>query len=456
MDYEGKQIINDKGGVNMQGINEQWAAREAAKDREIVELREKLGTKEREVTDLSEKVAAYKRYYDGAILPGGVSEIPMMMTQKVVVTDPAMITKIKTGLNGITVGYLDSKDEAIQKINGVEAWLKQIFKTDQVKWGLSTLADQKNYIAPPLFAGLTKRSDSEAVKADLCSQIDELKRESQTLKASIEVVQNQSKAASDLSWVKLHADLERVAKTAVPISMLNPETKPTETSEAFPLVEPFISERKYIVLSGPIGVGKSTLTKQISRLPGFVPFFEEPDENPYLPRFYEGESVSFPMQQYFLAQFMEQSDQIRAELECGNRVVQDRSIYEVLHIFSKHQQNTGQLSSDEWATQERMCRAAFTTMPKPDLILILDADPDALIERIASRGREYEKRIDVSFLSDIRALYRKWVKLLLSEGAYEEGSGKTPQSGPWAGTRFAVLDVISGSQVMSQGWLNAG
>lgn len=203
----------------------------------------------------------------------------------------------------------------------------------------------------------------------------------------------------------------------------------------------YIKDNRYVVLSGLIGVGKSTLTKAIAELPGFIPFYELPDENPYLPDYYAGKQVSFPMQQYFIAQFLQHAGSIKQYIGQGHRIIQDRSAYEVYEIFCRHQYANGLLSDIEFETQTKMSLAAYELMPKPDLIIYLDAPTETIMGRIAHRNRPYEKSIDNTFLDQIRSLYEDWLKSLIANGAYLEGSASTPRQGKWAGTKIAKLNA---------------
>lgn len=204
----------------------------------------------------------------------------------------------------------------------------------------------------------------------------------------------------------------------------------------------YIAEKRYVVLSGLIGVGKSTLTQRIAEMPGFIPFYELPDENPYLPDYYAGKSVSFPMQQYFIAQFLQHAGSIKKYLAAGHRIIQDRSAYEVYEIFCRHQYANGLLTQTEFETQTKMSLAAYELMPKPDLIIYLDAPTGDILSRIAKRSRPYESSIDATFLEQIRNLYEQWLNTLVEQGAYLEGSAATPRHGDWAGTKIAHINVL--------------
>lgn len=198
--------------------------------------------------------------------------------------------------------------------------------------------------------------------------------------------------------------------------------------------------KRYVVLAGPIGVGKSTLTREIGAMPGFVPLYEEPDKNPYLPDYYAGQAVSFEMQQYFLSQFWEGAGLVRRWLQHGHRVIQDRSVYEMLEIFSRYQNQQGQMSDRQYDIQRRLCESSFDWMPRPDLIIYLDASTGTLLERIGQRSREYEQAITPGFIDQIRVLYTEWIAQLVAQGAYIEGSSVTPVAGPWSGTRILKIE----------------
>lgn len=170
---------------------------------------------------------------------------------------------------------------------------------------------------------------------------------------------------------------------------------------------------RLIALAGPIGVGKSTLTRKLAQHFQCQAFYEHLEDNPYLAEYYAGHTaVCFEMQTYFLAQRTDQARSVERLLKAGTDVVLDRSIYEDFHIFATHQYQRGFLTERQYETYRRLFFAVTDLLYPPDLIIYLHAPTERLLEQIALRGRPYEKAIDSTYLGEINALYQQWLERL--------------------------------------------
>lgn len=167
---------------------------------------------------------------------------------------------------------------------------------------------------------------------------------------------------------------------------------------------------RYLIIAGPIGVGKSTLTQRIHEEMGFVPQYEEPDKNPYIEDFYASQyqEKAFETQLSFLGQRLHHCRHIQARLNQGSRVVQDRSIYEDCHIFTAHHYQQGLISERDFQTYQYLYQGMIDFLPQPDLIVYLSAPVDHLLARISERGRDYEQEISAAYLTDLNTLYTQW------------------------------------------------
>lgn len=167
----------------------------------------------------------------------------------------------------------------------------------------------------------------------------------------------------------------------------------------------------YIILAGCLGIGKSTLTQSMARDRGYLPFYENHEENPYLQDFYYGKLTHFfELQAHFLSLRLKQINQIKQLLQEGKKVVQDRSIYEDFHIFTRSLFLHGHLNETQWQTFSSLFEACCPLIPQADLIVYLTASTETIMGRINNRGRYYEKSIEQSYIEHIQKLYEEWIE----------------------------------------------
>lgn len=165
--------------------------------------------------------------------------------------------------------------------------------------------------------------------------------------------------------------------------------------------------KKFIVVAGNIGSGKTTLTRYLSRYLGFTPNYESVDGNPYLADFYtDMDRWSFPLQIYFLGKRFESHRQI---VEGTESVIQDRSVYEDCAIFAENLRRNGQMTERDFQNYQQIYTIMGNYFRPPDLVVYLKASLDTLKRRIAMRGRDYEASIPVEYLSQLNGLYDEWI-----------------------------------------------
>ena len=163
----------------------------------------------------------------------------------------------------------------------------------------------------------------------------------------------------------------------------------------------------YVAVAGNIGVGKSSLTRLLSERYGLEPIFEAVDENPYLPDFYEDmRRWGFHSQMFFLAERLRQH---LRQVNPGERVIQDRTVYEDAAVFARNLWREGVLDDRDWDAYQRMYEAIAATLRPPDLLVYLRASVPTLEARISLRGRDYESDIDPGYLERLNALYESFV-----------------------------------------------
>jgi deoxyadenosine/deoxycytidine kinase len=165
--------------------------------------------------------------------------------------------------------------------------------------------------------------------------------------------------------------------------------------------------KKFIVVAGNIGVGKSTLVDLLCSRLGFQPFYEPVTENPYLADFYrQMESWSFHSQVFFLAHRLQLHQDV---LRFPSSSIQDRSIYEDAEVFARNLFLQGHMSQRDFETYSTLYHSVTGMLPPPDLVIYLKANEDTLLKRISMRGREYERKISREYLSQLNGLYTQWI-----------------------------------------------
>ncbi len=163
----------------------------------------------------------------------------------------------------------------------------------------------------------------------------------------------------------------------------------------------------YLAVAGNIGVGKSSLTRILSERYRLRPIYEAVDENPYLEDFYRDmPRFAFHSQMFFLATRLEQH---LNQVNPGERVIQDRTIYEDAAIFARNLFEEGKMDDRDYRSYRQMYQAILAALRPPDLLVYLQASLPTLRRRIAQRGRAYEADIDDDYLAQLNRLYDEWV-----------------------------------------------
>lgn len=167
-------------------------------------------------------------------------------------------------------------------------------------------------------------------------------------------------------------------------------------------------KKLFVAVAGNIGVGKSSLTRLIGSHLGWKPFFEAVEENPYLSDFYENMGLwSFHSQVFFLGRRLQHHRQL---VDFPDHVIQDRSIYEDAEIFAENLHRRGLMSERDYETYRAVYEGIAAFLPPPDLLIYLQAPVGVLAERIAQRGRDYERKVSIAYLSDLNELYDHWAQ----------------------------------------------
>ena len=165
----------------------------------------------------------------------------------------------------------------------------------------------------------------------------------------------------------------------------------------------------HIVISGNIGVGKTTLSEKISKKFNWELQLEEVKDNPYLDDFYKSmKDWSFHLQIYFLNS---RFNQIQKISESNNIVIQDRSIYEDYEVFTKTLYDSGVLMEREFNNYKRLYNTILKYINEPDLLIYLrNLNIDKIISNIDKRSRKFEKAIDKEYLKKLNIYYENSIK----------------------------------------------
>jgi deoxyadenosine/deoxycytidine kinase len=157
---------------------------------------------------------------------------------------------------------------------------------------------------------------------------------------------------------------------------------------------------RYIVVEGPIGVGKTSLVDLLSERLGARKLLEVAEDNPFLPNFYKDtRRYAFQTQLWFLLnRFRQQQDLLQFDL-FRQTLVAD-------YLFAKDKIFAYlTLEDHELSLYERVHALLQVRVPTPDLVIFLQASTEALLERIAVRGKAYEREIDRTYLAELNEAY---------------------------------------------------
>jgi len=160
---------------------------------------------------------------------------------------------------------------------------------------------------------------------------------------------------------------------------------------------------RYIVVEGPIGAGKTSLARQLSAQLGKSLLLEDPNANPFLPRFYEDQRRhALATQLFFLFQRVQQVGGLKqVDLFDGGTVAD--FILDKDPLFASLT-----LSDDELHLYQQIYAHLMPQAPTPDLVIYLEASAEKLIERVHRRGVAYERNISEQYLVRLAEAYRTY------------------------------------------------
>ncbi|SFG32615.1 deoxynucleoside kinase [Prevotella sp. KH2C16] len=163
----------------------------------------------------------------------------------------------------------------------------------------------------------------------------------------------------------------------------------------------------HIAIAGNIGSGKTTLTTMLARHYGWTPRFEAVDYNPYLEDYYKDiPRWSLNMEVYFLK---ERFKDLLAIAKSEDTIIQDRSIYEGVYVFTATNKAMGHLSDRDFDTYMGLFESMMMIVKYPDLMIYLRASVPHLVANIQKRGRDYEQTMPLDYLTNLNERYEDFI-----------------------------------------------
>ena len=163
----------------------------------------------------------------------------------------------------------------------------------------------------------------------------------------------------------------------------------------------------FIAVAGNIGAGKTTLTELLAKYYGWEPKFEAVATNPYMEAYYKDiHRWSFCLETYFLK---ERFRDLLTISQTDKDVIQDRSIFEGVHVFAANNQAMGNMEQRDYDTFMELFEQMTSVARTPDLMIYLRSSIPHLVANIQKRGRGYEQSIPIEYLQNLNNRYEDFV-----------------------------------------------
>ena len=164
-----------------------------------------------------------------------------------------------------------------------------------------------------------------------------------------------------------------------------------------------LNKYRYIVVEGPIGVGKTSLARRLAEHAAAQTMLEKPQDNPFLARFYQDAArYALPAQLFFLFQRLDEVRELAQMDMFQSRTIADY-LFDKDDLFARLN-----LNDDEYTLYQSIYRNLAPQAPAPDLVIYLQASVDTLVERVRRRGHRYERPIQDEYLARLAGSYREF------------------------------------------------
>jgi deoxyadenosine/deoxycytidine kinase len=166
--------------------------------------------------------------------------------------------------------------------------------------------------------------------------------------------------------------------------------------------------KRFVLVAGNIGAGKTSLTERLAARLGWRAAYESVADNPYLGDFYANmRAWSFHLQVFFLGHRAAQHKTLAQDRQSA---IIDRSIYEDAYIFARALFEMGNMTERDYLSYRQLFDLVVTELPSPDLLIYLRAPVSMLMERISKRGRAIESGITAEYLGLLDRYYEEWLR----------------------------------------------
>lgn len=160
---------------------------------------------------------------------------------------------------------------------------------------------------------------------------------------------------------------------------------------------------RFIAVEGPIGVGKTSLTKRLAETFNYELLLENAEENPFLDRFYQNpRQHALATQLFFLFQRAQQIAESR-QSDLFEPVRVSDFLIDKDRLFAELN-----LEKDEYDLYHKVYQHLVIDAPKPDLVIYLQAPTEVLLQRIQKRGIPSEQMIESEYLNQLNRAYTEF------------------------------------------------